>query len=105
MENLRQYSRYNELVVHSDESPSLKKCVDYCYFEEVMKKSQQLQQCSPSLLPENKCSEDEFDTLLSTLPEKLNQRLLPFQKEGIKFGIERNGRCMIADEVRKLIDL
>ncbi|XP_072435773.1 DNA annealing helicase and endonuclease ZRANB3 isoform X2 [Chiloscyllium punctatum] len=64
-----------------------------------MKKSQQLQQCPPSLLPENKCSEDEFDTLLSTLPEKLNQRLLPFQKEGIKFGIERNGRCMIADEM------
>ncbi|XP_048390481.1 DNA annealing helicase and endonuclease ZRANB3 isoform X2 [Stegostoma tigrinum] len=57
-----------------------------------MKKSQQLQQSPPSLFAENKCSEDEFDILLSTLPEKLNRRLLPFQKEGIKFGFERNGR-------------
>ncbi|XP_048454898.1 DNA annealing helicase and endonuclease ZRANB3 isoform X2 [Rhincodon typus] len=64
-----------------------------------MKKSQQLQQCPPSLFAENKCSADEFDILLSTLPEKLNRRLLPFQKEGIKFGFERNGRCMIADEM------
>ncbi|XP_041056971.1 DNA annealing helicase and endonuclease ZRANB3 isoform X1 [Carcharodon carcharias] len=67
--------------------------------EEAMKKVQQIQQRIPSLFSENKCSEDEFDTMLLTLPEKLNQRLLPFQKEGIKFAIERNGRCMIADEM------
>uniref|UniRef100_UPI00398E8020 DNA annealing helicase and endonuclease ZRANB3 isoform X2 n=1 Tax=Pristiophorus japonicus TaxID=55135 RepID=UPI00398E8020 len=64
-----------------------------------MKKVQKLQQSPPSLFFKNNCSEDEFDILLSMLPEKLNQRLLSFQKEGIKFAIERNGRCMIADEM------
>ncbi|XP_078084185.1 DNA annealing helicase and endonuclease ZRANB3 isoform X2 [Mustelus asterias] len=64
-----------------------------------MREVQQLQQQPPSSFSENKCSENKFDTMLSKLPEKLNQRLLPFQKEGIKFAIERNGRCMIADEM------
>ncbi|XP_067843327.1 DNA annealing helicase and endonuclease ZRANB3 isoform X2 [Heptranchias perlo] len=64
-----------------------------------MKKVQKLQRSPPTLFLKNNCSEDEFDTMLSTLPEKLSQRLLSFQKEGIKFAIERNGRCMIADEM------
>ncbi|XP_029461238.1 DNA annealing helicase and endonuclease ZRANB3 isoform X2 [Rhinatrema bivittatum] len=45
------------------------------------------------------CSENEFDGELSFLPEKLRERLLPFQKEGIKFALKRHGRCMLADEM------
>ncbi|XP_028662380.2 DNA annealing helicase and endonuclease ZRANB3 [Erpetoichthys calabaricus] len=41
----------------------------------------------------------ELDTALLLLPEKLQHRLMPFQKEGIRFAISRHGRCMIADEM------
>ncbi|XP_018620426.1 DNA annealing helicase and endonuclease ZRANB3 isoform X1 [Scleropages formosus] len=43
--------------------------------------------------------EAEHDDQLSRLPEKLRQRLMPFQKEGVRFALSRNGRCMIADEM------
>uniref|UniRef100_A0A8D0C7P2 Zinc finger RANBP2-type containing 3 n=1 Tax=Salvator merianae TaxID=96440 RepID=A0A8D0C7P2_SALMN len=36
---------------------------------------------------------------LSYLPEKLKEKLLPFQKTGVLFALERGGRCMIADEM------
>ncbi|KAM4697906.1 DNA annealing helicase and endonuclease ZRANB3 [Rhinophrynus dorsalis] len=41
----------------------------------------------------------DVDLQLSYLPEKLRERLLPFQKEGIHFALKREGRCMIADEM------
>ncbi|XP_074857171.1 DNA annealing helicase and endonuclease ZRANB3 [Carettochelys insculpta] len=44
------------------------------------------------------CSEDA-DSNLSFLPEKLRESLLPFQKKGILFALQRSGRCMIADEM------
>uniref|UniRef100_A0A8C0HGC3 Zinc finger RANBP2-type containing 3 n=1 Tax=Chelonoidis abingdonii TaxID=106734 RepID=A0A8C0HGC3_CHEAB len=47
---------------------------------------------------ETSCSEDA-DTKLSFLPEKLRERLLPFQMKGILFALQRGGRCMIADEM------
>ncbi|KAG7467329.1 hypothetical protein MATL_G00152150 [Megalops atlanticus] len=43
--------------------------------------------------------ENEQDNQLLYLPEKMCQRLMPFQREGIKFALARNGRCMIADEM------
>ncbi|KAJ7345817.1 hypothetical protein JRQ81_001767 [Phrynocephalus forsythii] len=39
------------------------------------------------------------DEELSYLPEKLKRKLLPFQKKGVLFALERAGRCMIADEM------
>ncbi|XP_028837756.1 DNA annealing helicase and endonuclease ZRANB3 isoform X2 [Denticeps clupeoides] len=36
---------------------------------------------------------------LLVLPEKLQKRLMPFQREGIEFALSQNGRCMIADEM------
>ncbi|XP_066509369.1 DNA annealing helicase and endonuclease ZRANB3-like isoform X2 [Hoplias malabaricus] len=39
----------------------------------------------------------DYDDLL--LPEKLQKRLLPFQKEGVLFAVSREGRCLIADEM------
>ncbi|XP_071186820.1 DNA annealing helicase and endonuclease ZRANB3-like isoform X2 [Salvelinus alpinus] len=41
----------------------------------------------------------KWDSQLSFLPDKLQQRLMPFQKEGVKFALSKNGRCMIADEM------
>ncbi|XP_041118108.1 DNA annealing helicase and endonuclease ZRANB3 [Polyodon spathula] len=48
---------------------------------------------------EDVCCTSKLDNQLLVLPEKLCQRLMPFQKEGVKFAISRNGRCMIADEM------
>ncbi|XP_036396711.1 DNA annealing helicase and endonuclease ZRANB3 [Megalops cyprinoides] len=45
------------------------------------------------------CPENEQDNQLLNLPEKMRQRLMPFQREGVKFALARNGRCMIADEM------
>ncbi|XP_039198296.1 DNA annealing helicase and endonuclease ZRANB3 isoform X1 [Crotalus tigris] len=44
-------------------------------------------------------SNSDADEELSYLPGKLKERLLPFQKKGIIFALERSGRCMIADEM------
>ncbi|KAJ8349806.1 hypothetical protein SKAU_G00249360 [Synaphobranchus kaupii] len=45
------------------------------------------------------CPENEQDSQLLGLPVKLRQRLMPFQREGVKFALARDGRCMIADEM------
>ena len=37
--------------------------------------------------------------LQARLPPKLYKALLPFQKEGVRYGVERGGRCLIADEM------
>lgn len=39
------------------------------------------------------------DISLSSLEKHLNSVLMPFQKVGIRFGIEKKGRCLIADEM------
>ncbi|KAG5334389.1 SMAL1 protein, partial [Acromyrmex charruanus] len=39
----------------------------------------------------------EYD--LSKIDEKLTKSLMPFQREGICYGISKNGRCMIADDM------
>lgn len=36
---------------------------------------------------------------LSSLEKRLTEVLMPFQKVGIRFGIEKKGRCLIADEM------
>ncbi|NWW75037.1 ZRAB3 endonuclease, partial [Climacteris rufus] len=42
---------------------------------------------------------EDVDAKLSFLPERLRKQLLPFQKKGIIFALQRSGRCMIADEM------
>ncbi|XP_033624550.1 DNA annealing helicase and endonuclease ZRANB3-like [Asterias rubens] len=46
----------------------------------------------------------EFDpskdaVLLESLPKGLCDKLLPFQKEGILYALQRNGRCLFGDEM------
>lgn len=50
--------------------------------------------CRPEYLPDEK-----VDELLRNLPKKLLNALLPFQLEGVQFGLRRGGRCLIADEM------
>ncbi|XP_078430279.1 SNF2 domain-containing protein / helicase domain-containing protein / HNH endonuclease domain-containing protein isoform X2 [Wolffia australiana] len=44
-------------------------------------------------------SEDEINVLLYRLPKTLRNALLPFQLEGVRFGLKRGGCCLIADEM------
>ena len=39
------------------------------------------------------------ENLLQRLPLKLKHSLLPFQWEGVRFGLRRGGRCLLADEM------
>ncbi|XP_030757655.1 SWI/SNF-related matrix-associated actin-dependent regulator of chromatin subfamily A-like protein 1 [Sitophilus oryzae] len=39
------------------------------------------------------------DIDLNRLDTELSQTLLPFQLEGLRYGVERNGRCLIADDM------
>lgn len=48
--------------------------------------------------PEHLC-DDEVDELIERLPKSLVDSLLPFQLEGVRFGLRRGGRCLIADEM------
>ncbi|KAK8474383.1 hypothetical protein V6N12_033671, partial [Hibiscus sabdariffa] len=44
-------------------------------------------------------SEEDVNELTRKLPGTLLNALLPFQLEGLKFGLRRGGRCLIADEM------
>lgn len=50
--------------------------------------------CRPEHIPD-----EEVDKLMGKLPKSLLEVLLPFQFEGVKFGLRRGGRCLIADEM------
>lgn len=44
-------------------------------------------------------TEDKVEELIESLPRKLVNSLLPFQLDGLRFGLRRGGRCLIADEM------
>ncbi|GFP84534.1 swi/snf-related matrix-associated actin-dependent regulator of chromatin subfamily a-like protein 1 [Phtheirospermum japonicum] len=50
--------------------------------------------CRPEHLPDEK-----VDKLIAELPKTLLNALLPFQVDGLRFGVRRGGRCLIADEM------
>lgn len=39
------------------------------------------------------------EALIYTLPAGLRKTLLPFQRDGVLYGLRRKGRCLIADEM------
>eukprot|EP00899_Mesostigma_viride_P005787 jgi/Mesvir1/15209/Mv06441-RA.1 len=41
----------------------------------------------------------QVDALLRNLPGSLRDALLPFQLEGVRYGLSRGGRCLIGDEM------
>ena len=50
--------------------------------------------CRPEHLPDEK-----VDELMEKIPRRLLEALLPFQVDGLRFGLRRGGRCLIADEM------
>ncbi|CAN0896056.1 DNA annealing helicase and endonuclease ZRANB3, partial [Linum grandiflorum] len=44
-------------------------------------------------------TDEAADEAISKLPKKLLDVLLPFQVDGLRFGVRRGGRCLIADEM------
>ncbi|XP_038680084.1 DNA annealing helicase and endonuclease ZRANB3 isoform X2 [Tripterygium wilfordii] len=55
---------------------------------------QRWEPCRPEHLHDEKVNE-----LMEKLPKKLLATLLPFQLDGLRFGLRRGGRCLIADEM------
>lgn len=53
----------------------------------------------PKYVGQTWASDEEVDELLKKLPPQLKDALLPFQLEGVMFGLRRRGRCLIADEM------
>ncbi|XP_026732874.1 SWI/SNF-related matrix-associated actin-dependent regulator of chromatin subfamily A-like protein 1 [Trichoplusia ni] len=49
------------------------------------------------VLRENSTDPNSID--LSPIEATLRNKLMPFQEEGVRFGISRRGRCMIADDM------
>ena len=49
---------------------------------------------SPVLL-----SDDQVDERLDRLPRTLRDALYPFQLDGVRYGLARGGRCLIADQM------
>nr|XP_043638616.1 DNA annealing helicase and endonuclease ZRANB3 [Erigeron canadensis] len=44
-------------------------------------------------------TDEKVGELIGRIPKSLSEVLLPFQVEGVKFGLRRGGRCLIADEM------
>ncbi|WZZ37922.1 hypothetical protein YC2023_034181 [Brassica napus] len=44
-------------------------------------------------------TEEKVEELIGNLPRRLVDSLLPFQVDGLRFGLRRGGRCLIADEM------
>jgi hypothetical protein len=46
-----------------------------------------------------RASPEEVGARLAAMPASLAAALLPFQREGVRFALERRGRALIADEM------
>lgn len=44
-------------------------------------------------------SSSEVSEALSRMPQTLKTGLMPFQWEGVRFGLQRSTRCLIGDEM------
>lgn len=60
-------------------------------------KSYRQQSLSPS--DQSMMDDEDLNTRISKMPRSLFNALLPFQREGVSFGIRKNARVLIADEM------
>ncbi|PVH65178.1 hypothetical protein PAHAL_2G436900 [Panicum hallii] len=67
--------------------------------EDIPYNTKRLIQNIPMLASQKWASDKEVDELLKKLPQQVKDALLPFQLEGVRFGLRRRGRCLIADEM------
>lgn len=77
-------------------------CLDYGRIpwstRSVLENFQKAAECGAPVRP-NHNTDLEVEQLLLNVPPRLSKTLLPFQKDGVKFGLQRGGRCLIADEM------
>jgi SNF2 family DNA or RNA helicase len=64
----------------------------------VLQKFQRAAECGVPA-ERNHITDSEVELLLLNLPPRLSKTLLPFQQDGVKFGLQRGGRCLLADEM------
>lgn len=67
--------------------------------QEIPSSTKRIIQSIPSYPGQKWASDEEVDALLKKLPQQIKDALLPFQLEGVMFGLRRRGRCLIADEM------
>lgn len=67
--------------------------------EEIPHNTKRTIQNIPMLPGQKWASDKEVDELLKKLPQQVKDALLPFQLEGVRFGLRRRGCCLIADEM------
>ncbi|RLN33318.1 DNA annealing helicase and endonuclease ZRANB3 [Panicum miliaceum] len=67
--------------------------------EDIPYNTRRLIQNIPMFAGQKWASDKEVDELLKKLPQQVKDALLPFQLEGVRFGLRRRGRCLIADEM------
>ncbi|KAK1292734.1 CHD3-type chromatin-remodeling factor PICKLE [Acorus calamus] len=48
---------------------------------------------------EDHLSDDRVNELVGKIPQFLRDALLPYQLEGVRYGLRRGGKCLIADEM------
>lgn len=58
---------------------------------------QVLRAYGPGCVP--RASDADVEARLSKMPPALRAALLPFQIEGVRYGLQRHARCLIADEM------
>ncbi|KAF8664147.1 hypothetical protein HU200_054895 [Digitaria exilis] len=87
-----------KLVDYDVVSKSLKK-LPGAVVEEIPPNTMKIIQDIPMLPGQKWASDKEVDELLKKLPQQVKDSLLPFQLEGVRFGLRRRGRCLIADEM------
>eukprot|EP00892_Ulva_mutabilis_P001705 jgi/Ulvmu1/11535/UM078_0024.1 len=46
-----------------------------------------------------RAAREEVEAALLRMPATLRHSMMPFQEEGVRFGLERRGRCLIGDEM------
>ena len=42
---------------------------------------------------------EDAEALFATIPDGLRSKLLPFQRDGVKYALTRGGRVLLADEM------
>ncbi|KAF8668647.1 hypothetical protein HU200_051823 [Digitaria exilis] len=87
-----------KLVDYDVVSKSLKK-LPGAVVEEIPPNTMKIIQDIPMLPGQKWASDKEVDDLLKKLPQQVKDSLLPFQLEGVRFGLRRRGCCLIADEM------
>lgn len=65
----------------------------------VVSRTPQWARAALEALPSRLASDQQVDAAFARVPPALRARLLSFQRDGVRFGLRRHGRCLIADDM------